>query len=88
MNDEKARLTEDSVYFSSNVSYSKLNNFMLYFRVRTVQFALSIELKNSYIIWFAAFESLATRPFLVVENEMGSCKSHGKVIKFHSLLSV
>ena len=55
MNDEKARLTEDSVYFSSNVSYSKLNNFMLYFRVRTVQFALSIELKNSYIIWFAAF---------------------------------
>ena len=47
VNDEQAKLTEDSEHFYSELSYSKLNNFMLYFRVRKVQFALSIELKNT-----------------------------------------
>ena len=47
VNDEQARLTEDWVYFYSELSYWNLDNFMLCFCVRKVQFALSIELKKN-----------------------------------------
>ena len=47
LNDKQARLTKDSVYFYSELPNLKLDNFMLYFRIRMVQLALNIELKNT-----------------------------------------
>ena len=56
VNNEQAKLTEDSLHLYSELSYTKLNNFMLYFCVRKVLLALNIEFTEEYIIWFGRLD--------------------------------